>query len=92
MEHAKGHANVVLWTIKVVVQKFNFISMNCDEVAIVNNQSWLFMNVHVTRKWKRLPILLNLQYEVSGATLDNLIAMIVQNLVKYGRLSSLFWN
>jgi hypothetical protein len=41
-----ANENVVLWTIKVVVQKFHFISMSCDEVAIVNNQSWLFMNVY----------------------------------------------
>jgi hypothetical protein len=54
MQHAKGHANVVLWTIKVVLQKFKFISMSCDEVAIVNNQSWLFMNV-CDKKMEKAP-------------------------------------
>jgi len=53
--------NIVLQAIKECVQKIEFISLNCDEVTTIDNQSWLSMHVHATDLWKRIPLLLNLQ-------------------------------
>jgi hypothetical protein len=53
--------NIVLQAIKECVQKTKFISLNCDEVTTIDNQSWLSMHVYVTNLWKQIPILLNLQ-------------------------------
>jgi hypothetical protein len=38
---------------------------------------------------KRVPILLNLQRVVDGATSNNLIVIIVKNLMEYGSLSEI---
>jgi hypothetical protein len=38
---------------------------------------------------KRVPILLNLQRVVDGATSNNLIEIIVKNLMEYGSLSEI---
>jgi len=53
--------NIVLQAIKECVQKNKIISLNCDEVTTIDNQSWLSMHVYVTNLWKQIPILLNLQ-------------------------------
>ncbi len=52
--------NVVLWATQVDVQKSPFIFVSCDVVTTINNQSWLFVHVYVTKEWKWVLILLNL--------------------------------
>ncbi len=44
------------------------------------------MDVYVTKNWKRIPILLNLQRLENAATSNNLNSLIVKNLVEYGGL------
>jgi hypothetical protein len=41
----------------------------------------------VVEQWRRVPILLNLQRVIDGATFDNLTRLIVENLVKFGGLT-----
>jgi hypothetical protein len=43
--------------IKVALQKLNFIFVSCDEVTILDNQSWSYVHFYVIDKWKRIPIL-----------------------------------
>jgi hypothetical protein len=31
--------NIILWTIKITIQKSTFIAMSCDEVTTFDNQS-----------------------------------------------------
>ncbi len=45
------------------------------------------MHVYVINEWKRIFILLNLQRMVDGVIFGNLTSLIIQILVKYGRLS-----
>jgi hypothetical protein len=40
---------VVLQTIKTMVQNATFISISCDEVTTINNQSWIFVHVYVMK-------------------------------------------
>jgi hypothetical protein len=42
--------------------------------------------VYVTKNWKRIPILLNLQRLENAATSNNLNSLIVKSLVEYGGL------
>jgi hypothetical protein len=39
------------------------------------------------KKWKRLPILLNLQRMIDGSIINNLTFLIIQSLVEYGGLN-----
>jgi hypothetical protein len=43
----KAMPNIILQAIKVVVPKLQLISVGCDEVMILNNQSWLSVHVYV---------------------------------------------
>ncbi len=78
--------NVVLNQMKLVVEKIGFISMNCDEVRTLDNQSWIFVYAYIVEDWKKVLILLNLEKFVDGATFDNLSAMIVRFLIIFGGL------
>jgi hypothetical protein len=79
--------NVVLRATKVVVQKSPFISISCDEVTTIKNQSWLSIHVYVIKEWKNVLIMLNLQHVVDGTTSDNLTSLIVKSLMEFGGLS-----
>jgi hypothetical protein len=71
------------------MQKSLFISMSCDEVTTIDNQSWLFVHVYVTNEWKRVSILLNLQRVVDGAIFNNLTSVIMKSLMEFGGLSEI---
>ncbi len=85
--HPETMYNVILWATKVIMQKSLFISMSCDEVTTIDNQSWLFVHVYVTNEWKRVSILLNLQRVVDGAIFNNLTSVIMKSLMEFGGLS-----
>jgi hypothetical protein len=43
----------------------------------LDNQSWIFAHAYVVENWKRILVLLNLEWVVNGTTSDNLIIAIV---------------
>jgi len=53
--------HVVLKQMKVVLQQTKFISISCDEVTTLDNQSWIFVHVYVVENWRRILVLLNLE-------------------------------
>ncbi len=79
-------AQAVLCTIKVAMDKSLFFWVSCDEVRIIDNQSWLSMLEFVIDEWKHVPILFNLQW-VDGAMSSKLMEMIVASFVSYGGVS-----
>jgi hypothetical protein len=50
-----------------------FLSLNVDEIIIVDNQSWLLVHVYVMHAWKK--------NVVEGGNVDNLITMIAQSVM-----------
>jgi hypothetical protein len=40
---------VVLLATNTMVQNAIFISISCDEVTTINNQSWIFVHVYVMK-------------------------------------------
>jgi hypothetical protein len=44
---AKAIHNIILQAIKIIVPKLQLILVGCDEVMILNNQSWLSVHVYV---------------------------------------------
>jgi hypothetical protein len=53
--------HVVLKQMKVVLQQTKFISISCDEVTTLDNQSWSFVHAYVVENWRRILVLLNLE-------------------------------
>ncbi len=50
--------SLVLWAMKVVIQKSLSILVNYDEVTTVDNHNWLSIHLYVIDGWKQVPILL----------------------------------
>jgi hypothetical protein len=42
--------NIILHAIKVA----QFLSINCDEMMIMDNQSWLNIHAYVVNKWQQV--------------------------------------
>lgn len=78
---------LVLWAICVTMQKVQFVYMSCDEVTMIDNQSWISTHVYVVEGWKWFPILLTLQQVVEGSHVNNLTKVIVKSLLLYGVFS-----
>jgi len=47
LEHVQHH----LMATKIVVQITPYISMICDELNTIDNQSWLSIHVYVMKNW-----------------------------------------
>jgi hypothetical protein len=58
---ARALHSVVLKQMKMVLQQKFFISINCDEITTLDNQSWISMHVYLVENWRRQPILLNFE-------------------------------
>lgn len=65
----------------------SFISVTIDEVATVDNQSWLCCHAYIVQKWRRVPILLGLVRIVDGCGAENLTAVILELLLHKGGLT-----
>jgi hypothetical protein len=65
----------------------NFISISCDEVTSVDNQSWLSLHAYIIKEWSQIPILLSLERVVEGADAGNLTRVIIQALLTVGGLT-----
>jgi hypothetical protein len=76
--------NVILKHIMLLVQHAKFISITCDVVTTLDNQSWISIDVYIFENWCRVPILLNLEWIVNGGTSNNFIFVIILYLVIFG--------
>ncbi len=69
---------IVMKAIRVVVQVAHYIALSCDEVSIIDNQSWLFFHYYVVQNLVRIPILISLDRVVVGSGNDNLTKVIME--------------
>ncbi len=68
------------------IQVAKSISLSCDEVIILDQQSWVSIHAYVVENWQQTPLLLSLQQVVDGATSNNLKRIFVDAMVLYGDL------
>jgi len=59
---------VTIFSITIV----RYIFLTCDEVSLINNQSWLLVHAYVVQNWLHIPILFYLECVVAGSGVDNL--------------------
>jgi hypothetical protein len=67
-------------TTKVVVTIARYVSINCDEVSTLDNQSWLSIHCYVMENWVRIPILISFNCVLEGSSSDNLTKVIMEAL------------
>ena len=84
---AESLFNVVQKRTKLVVSDSNFISLSCDEVITIDNQSWISIHVYVLVDWERMPMLLSLECLTKGSTASHITKVIVNAVARDGGLS-----
>ncbi len=72
---------IVLEVTKFVIGTTQYLSLTCDEVSTINNQSWLLIHVYVVQNWLRIPIFLSLECVVVGSSAHNLTLVLMQTLM-----------
>jgi hypothetical protein len=79
--------NIVKTATADAVKAANFISISCNEVTSVDNQSWLSLHAYIIKEWSQIPILLSLERVVEGADAGHLTRVIIQALLTIGGLT-----
>jgi hypothetical protein len=87
-EMAESLYTVVQNRTKLVVSGANFISLSCDEVTTVDNQSWISIHAYVLVDWERVPLLLSLERLVEESTAGHVTKVIVNAVVRDGGLTT----
>jgi hypothetical protein len=59
----------------------HYLVLNCDEVFIVDNQSWLSIHEYVIQNWVKIPIFISLDQVVEGLRNDNSTKVIMEALM-----------
>ncbi len=75
---------IVMESMKIVIQKVEYIAINYDEITNINNQS----HAYIVDGFRRLPLLLNLERLFNESTINNLTALILRSLMEYGGLTT----
>jgi len=71
---------------KEVVASSRYLSLFCDEVTTIDNQSWISIHSYVVQDWCRLPILIYIEQVTEGGGSNNLTKIIVGALKEEGRV------
>ena len=81
-------ADCLYWQVqmktKEVMETARFSSISCDEVTILDTQSWISIHGYVCEGWTRKPMLLSLERVMEGTIYDNLTTVIVDAIKNCG--------
>jgi hypothetical protein len=83
---AKFMHQEVLRVTRATMQATHYTAFTCDEVSIMDNQTWLSVHCCVMHNWVRIPICISLDKLVKGLSIDNLIKVIVEAFMINGDL------
>ena len=72
---------------KAALAECDFFSLTCDEVTIVDCQTWISIHVYVVKDFVCVPMLLTLERVTGGAGSDNLTTVLVEALQQLGGLT-----
>jgi hypothetical protein len=65
-----------------VIVGLRYLALSCDEVTMIDNQSWISIHYYVVQDWCRLPILISLEQVIEGGGSNNLTKVIIGALKK----------
>ena len=72
----------------MVVNGTNYMLLSCNEVTIVDNQSWISIHAYVLVDWERVLLLLSLERLTKGSTAAYIAKVIVNVVVRDGGMSA----
>ncbi len=71
-----------------VISSVNYVAISANEMTIVDDQQWINIHVYMMKNWKRVPILLTFEKVEMGVTLNNIEAIILNAMGRYGGLTN----
>jgi hypothetical protein len=63
-----------------------FVTLTCDEITTLDNQSWIFFHGYCVQDWCHIPILLLVEHNGKGSNAQNLTNVILTTFVNFGGL------
>jgi hypothetical protein len=78
--------NIISIATKMVIHATKYLVI-CNEVMMINNESWINIHTYLVEGFKCIPILLNLERLVSGGIVDHLTNVILKSLMVNGGLT-----
>jgi hypothetical protein len=88
-EMAESILQIIKQKTAEMVGAARYVAITCDEVTIVDCQSWISIHAYIVRDWEHYPILLRLERVVDGAGAENIIKTVLSALEDDGNLSKL---
>ena len=73
--------NQVQLKTKEIMSKARFFSITCDDVTMLDTQSWISIHTYICENWTRTPLLLSLERVVDVTNSDNL-TIVIKNVIK----------
>ncbi len=78
--------DVVLSKMLFMILEGNFVTVNVDEVTVVDAEQWINIHGYVMHNQKHVPILLTVEKVEMGATSNNIKGVILNAMSIYGGL------
>jgi hypothetical protein len=70
-----------------IISSVNYV-VNEDEVTTVDVQQWINIHAYMMKNWKQIPILLTLEKVEMGTIVNNIKAVILNAMGRYGALTN----
>jgi hypothetical protein len=87
LEIAKDLEMVIVDRIRTDLQKARFVSLSCNKVTTIDNQSWLSVTIYTSMLGERVCHLLQVCRMIYGNGADNITNMLLTALMHHGGLS-----
>jgi hypothetical protein len=79
--------NIVVIATKVAIHATMYIVVICNEMMMIDIESWIKIHTYLVEGFKCIPILLNLERLVNGGTVKNFTNMILKSMMVNGGLT-----
>jgi hypothetical protein len=78
----------VIKRIKEVITSSKYLTLSCDDVTMIDNQSWISIHSNNVQDWCRIPIFIYLEHVTEGGGADNLTKVFMGVFKKHGGFSN----
>jgi hypothetical protein len=79
--------NIVFIATKVVIHAAMYFFIICNEMMMIDNESWINIHTYLVEGFKCIPILLNLERLVNDGIVENFTNVILISMMVNGGLT-----
>jgi hypothetical protein len=70
------------------LDKTNVFVLFCNEIILIDNQSWLWIHAYTIQDWTKVRMLLSIEHLMDGFHVTSFIIMIMQAIIVFQTLIS----